>query len=196
MYDEVEMNGSVCVYCSSSDAVPEAYFDAARAFGAALAQRGRALVYGGGNIGLMGTLARSVHEHGGKVIGVIPEALRELELAYKGADELIVTANLRERKAAMESRAEAFVALPGGYGTLEEVVEILTLKQLHYHAKPIVIVNTADFYRPLLTMFEQLYAQKFAKPETRMLYHVADDAADALAYIDDYEPVKTPQKWY
>ena len=190
------MSGSVCVYCSSSDAVPGVYFDAAKAFGAALAKSGRALVYGGGNIGLMGALARSVHEHGGHVIGVIPEALRELELAYKGADELIVTADLRERKAAMESRADAFVALPGGYGTLEEMIEILTLKQLHFHEKPIVIVNTDDFYRPLLAMFEQMYAQHFAKPETRLLYHVAADAAGALDYIEGYSPAKTPQKWY
>lgn len=190
------MNGSVCVYCSSSDAVPGVYFDAARSFGAALAQRGRSLVYGGGKIGLMGVLARAVHEHGGKVVGVIPEALREFELAYEGADELIVTANLRERKAAMESRASAFVALPGGYGTLEETIEILTLKQLHFHTKPIVMVNTAGFYQPLLTLFEQLYAQNFAKAETRHLFHVAEDAAGALDYIDQYAPVASPRKWY
>ncbi|MBX7258751.1 MAG: TIGR00730 family Rossman fold protein [Candidatus Hydrogenedentes bacterium] len=190
------MNGSVCVYCSSSDAVPEVYFEAARSFGAALAQSGRALVYGGGKIGLMGVLARAVHEHGGKVIGVIPEALREMELAYTGADELIITADLRERKAAMESRACAFVALPGGYGTLEEMIEVLTLKQLHFHAKPIVMINTAGFYQPLLSMFEQLYEQRFAKPETRQLYHVAGNAEDALTYINHYTPASTPQKWY
>jgi hypothetical protein len=119
-----------------------------------------------------------------------------MELAYAAADELIITADLRERKATMEARAEAFVALPGGFGTLEEIIEMLTLKQLHFHTKPVVLVNTAEFFSPLVRFFEQFYALHFAKPESRALYYVASDATDALDHIDAYTPPMTPAKWF
>lgn len=190
------MNTRICVYCSSSSAVSAPYFQAARELGADLARRGDTLVYGGGNVGLMGALAEAVHEHGGKVIGVIPEALRDMERAYTAADELIVTENLRDRKAMMESYAEAFVALPGGYGTLEEMLEVLTLKQLRYHEKPLVFLNAAGFYAPLIALFEHMYEQNFAKHHSRRLYHVAETSQAVFEYLDNYEPEPAETKWF
>src|SRR5512134_3823260 len=112
------MPKTICVYCSSSEALDPSYFQAANELGAQMAQQNCALVYGGGRIGLMGALARAVRDHGGKIIGVIPQSLKEKELAYEACDELIITKDLRDRKAIMETRADAFVALPGGFGTL------------------------------------------------------------------------------
>ncbi len=120
------------------------------------------LIYGGGDVGLMGALARSVHRHGGRVVGVIPETLREREgIAYGLADALIVTQTLQERKAVMFARADAFLVLPGGFGTLEEFLEVLTLRQLGYHHKPIVLLNYEGFFDLLLHFFEQLRRQHF-----------------------------------
>jgi uncharacterized protein (TIGR00730 family) len=176
---------SVCVYAASSQAVGPEYVAAADTLGALLAQHRLTLVYGGGKIGLMGALARSVHEHGGRVIGVIPHYLRTVELAYEAADELIVTSGLREREAAMEERADAFVAMPGGFGTLEEVLEVLTLKQLGQHTKPVVFLNTSEFWQPLLQMFERFIAQHFARPESRLLYQVVAEPAEVLTHLQD-----------
>lgn len=186
---------AVCVYCSSSDAVSPLYFQAAEALGAGIAARGCDLVYGGANLGLMGALARAATAAGGRVIGVIPGALRERGLAYEEADELIITRDLRERKAIMEQRADAFVALPGGFGTLEELLEMLTLRQLRMHDKALVLLNVRGFYDPLAALFEQLYRERFAKP-FRDLYHVAPTAEAALAYLDGYTPFLAPAKWF
>jgi len=187
---------TVCVYCSSSNAVAPEYFDAAREVGALLAAKGWRLVYGGGNIGLMGALARAVHEGGGTVIGVIPEALRDLELAYTEADELIVTKDLRERKATMESYADAFVALPGGYGTLEETIEVLTLKQLRFHDKPLVFVNAAGYYSHLRDFFEHMYAHHFAAPASRRLYRFVDRPGEVVDCLEDWDPTAAGTEWF
>jgi len=173
----------LCVYCASSNHVDAVYFEAARALGTLMARERVPLVYGGGKIGLMGEVARAVHAGGGEVIGVIPEALRDRELAYAEADELIVTSDLRERKAIMESRSDAFVALPGGIGTLEEVLEVITLRQLRYHRKPIVFLNTDQFYAPLFALFEHLQNQRFTPPQQEPLYLVADRPEDVLARV-------------
>lgn len=170
----------ICVFCASSNRVDRVYLDAARALGAQMAQRGWALVYGGGSVGLMGVLAEAVHAAGGRVIGIIPQALLDREVGYLQADELIVTQTLRQRKQLMDDRADAFVALPGGFGTLEELVEIITLKQLGYHAKPIVIANIAAYFDPLLVFFERMFAEGFASERYRGLYHVAPDITGAL----------------
>jgi uncharacterized protein (TIGR00730 family) len=187
------MTKAICVYCSSSEAVPTEYFQAAEALGRLIAQRGYALVFGGGEIGLMGALARAASANGGWVVGVIPKAL--VQLAYERADEMIVTKDLRERKAIMEQRADAFVALPGGFGTLEELFEMITLKQLSFHDKPVVLVNTSGFYDPLVGLFEQIYAAGFTKAVYRQLYHVAADPDGALDYVDGYRPIELPKKW-
>ena len=190
------MSQTLCVYCSSSDAVAPIFFEITEELGARLARQGYTLVYGGGRIGLMGTLARAVHQNGGRVIGIIPEFLRSKGLAYEAADELVTTRDLRERKAAMEARADGFVALPGGFGTLEEALEIITLKQLGLHAKPVVIVNTQGFYSPLLELMERIYQERFAKPEFRQLYHFASDISEVFSYIAAYQPVPMVNKWF
>lgn len=190
------MQKTMCVFCSSSDAVAPIFFEAATELGKLMAQRNYALVYGGGRLGLMGALARSVHQNGGKVIGVIPESLRVEGITYEGADELIVTGDLRQRKATMEARADAFVGLPGGFGTLEETLEILTLKQLKLHTKPIVLVNTQGFYEPLLQLFEHIYQERFAKPDYRQLYHMVPDADSVFPYLETYRPVQLDRKWF
>jgi hypothetical protein len=185
---------AICVYCSSSDAVASVYFEAARELGHALAENGHTLIYGGGNRGLMGEVARAVHEAGGRVVGVIPEAL--MAQHYRQADETIVTADMRERKATMESRADAFIGLPGGFGTLEEVLEILTLKQLRYHNKAIVLANIEGYYSHLAAMFEHLYEHRFSKSDYRALYYVTSSIIDALTYIEAYVPTDLPDKLY
>jgi hypothetical protein len=186
---------SICVFCSSSNAVAPRFFAVAEEVGALLARRGLTLVYGGGNVGLMGALAQSAKKHGGRVIGVIPRFMVDKELAYAESDELLVVATMRERKERMESCADAFVALPGGWGTLEEVLEILTLKQLQQHTKPVVFLNIDGFYDPLLRMFDQLVELRFKRPEHKQLYHVAGEPADIFACLDGYEAPKLPEKW-
>ena len=186
---------NICVYCASSSRVAPAFFAAAQKLGELLAQRDYTLVYGGGNVGLMGALARAVHGQGGRVVGVIPEALRAKEVAYLAADELIVTGDLRERKAVMQARADAFIALPGGFGTLEEVFEILTSKQLGFHHAPIVFVNTEKYYQSLFDFFEHIYHRHFAKPEHRELYRLVDSPEAALEYLQQYQPGAVPNKW-
>ncbi|MCL4504673.1 MAG: TIGR00730 family Rossman fold protein [Chloroflexi bacterium] len=189
------MSKSICVYSSSSNAIPQAYYQTAAELGALIAQHNHILVYGGSNVGLMGELARAVHQQRGKVVGVIPESIRARGVAYEQADELIVTRDLRSRKAVMETRSDAFIALPGGFGTLEEVIEVLTLKQLQAHDKPIVFLNQLGFYVRLFDLFEQFYAQQFTKSQYRQLYYDAPDAASALAYIESYQPTLLESKW-
>lgn len=186
---------AVCVYSSSSNAVPREFFAAAEEFGELLARRKVSLVYGGATVGLMGVLAKSVHRHGGHVIGVIPKFMREREIAYEAADELILTDDLRERKAIMESRADAFVALPGGFGTLEEILEILTLRQLQSHQKPVAFLNTGGFFDPLLQMFERLYEHQFTKVEYRHYYHVAAKPGEVLEHFANHKPQSAVSKW-
>lgn len=179
---------NICVYCASSNAIGGDYFALARELGAAMARRGWGLVYGGGSVGMMGELARAVHAAGGSVVGVIPQFLLDREVGYLQADELIVTTTMRERKRLMDERAAAFVALPGGFGTLEELLEILTLRQLGYHDKPIIIVNAGDFFGPLLAQFERGFAQGFTHERYRRLYQVAADLDAALAMLEAGEP--------
>ena len=175
---------NICVYCASSDRVPAAYFAAARALGAGMAQRSWALVYGGGSVGLMGALAEAVRASGGRVVGVIPQALLDREVGFRAADELIITATMRERKQIMDDRADAFVALPGGFGTLEELLEIMTLRQLGYHNKPILIVNLGGYFDPLLAQFERIYAERFTHDRVRGLYAVVDTVEAALEMLE------------
>ena len=189
------MNKTICVYSSSSCAIDKKYFEAAEALGKEIALRGDILLYGAGHVGLMGATAISVHKHGGKVVGIIPKALNQKGIVYEGCDELIITEGMRERKALMDEKSDAFIALPGGYGTLEELLEIITLKQLKYHNKPIVILNLYNFYGNLFNQFELIINERFAKPECSSLYHITDSISGALEYIDSYKPVEIGQKW-
>jgi len=175
---------SVCVYCSSSDAIDDAYPPVATALGRGLAEQGHALIYGGGAVGLMGVLARAAHEAGGHVTGVIPAKLQDREGIAYDADDLVVTDTMRERKRIMYARADAFVALPGGFGTLEEFMEVLTLKQLGYHDRPLLLLNPNGFFDTLLTFFGELREGRFTRASVDDLVRVvpsADAALDALA---------------
>lgn len=187
---------NICAYASSSQVLDACYVAAAAEFGALLARRGHTLVFGAGAIGLMGAMARAARENGGHVVGVIPRKLVLPNIAYESADELVVTETMRERKAVMETRADAFVALPGGIGTLEEVLEVMVLKQLRYHEKPIVFLNTNSFYHGLIEILDRQVEERFAKPSMRALYHVAATPEAVFDILDHYEPPHTEDKWF
>ncbi len=186
----------LAVYCSSSDQIDQAYFDHADALGANMASKNINLVYGGGMRGLMGQVAQSVKKNQGKTIGVVPEALRIEGVVNTIDDELIITPDMHTRKAKMISLADGFIGLAGGFGTLEEMLEVMTLKQLGYHEKPIIFLNTAGYYNHLFTMFEHIYAEDFAKEEYRQLYQICDTAEQATDYLADYKPPSLPDKWF
>ena len=175
---------SICVYCSSSNAIADTYPPVAEALGRGVARRGHELVYGGGAVGLMGVLAHAAHEEGGTVTGVIPSKLQDREGIAYDADELIVTDTMRERKGIMFRRSDAFVVLPGGYGTLEEFMEVLTLKQLGYHNHPIAILNVDGFFDTLLDFFEELRDGRFAREAITDLVHVVPTADEALDRLE------------
>jgi uncharacterized protein (TIGR00730 family) len=186
----------ICVYCSSSDMVAPEYFAVAHELGAEIARRGHTLVYGGTNIGLMGACAQAAQQGGAKIIGIIPSFIADHGLAYDKADELIVTDDMRQRKALMEQRADAFVALPGGFGTLEEMFEVITLKQLRRHNKAIVFLNASGYYEPLAAALEHMYRAQFAKEAYRQMYSFADTVASAIEQVESYRPAELPEKWF
>jgi uncharacterized protein (TIGR00730 family) len=176
---------SVTVYLSSSSDVDAAYHAAANDLGRAIAAAGWSLVYGGNNIGLMGKLADAARAAGGKVIGITPRLMVDEGIADQACDELVVTDNMRIRKGLLEERGDAFIALPGGLGTFEELFEIIVGRILGYHKKPIVLLNIAGYYDPLLAMIEHGIAQKFIRPKARQAYFVANDVAAAIAYLKE-----------
>ena len=186
----------ITTYTSSSWAVDDRYLEAARAYGTALAEHGHELVYGGTAVGAMGVIAESVRSGGGRVTGVIPQLMVDRGLQDDGVDELIVTSTMDARKQEMIARADAFVALPGGFGTLEELLEVLTLKQLGYHRKPIVLLQVDGFWDGLLAFFEQLYAGSFAKEAYRRLYHVTADVDELLEAAARPPEDDLPTKWF
>jgi len=174
---------AVTVYCSSSRHVDGLYCRAAQELGAAIARQNWLLVYGGNLIGCMGVLADAARDAGGKVIGITPQLLIDNGIADEKCDELVVTSGMRERKQLMEQRADAFVTLPGGLGTFEEVFEIIVGRMLGYHSKPIVLLNVNGYYGPLLTMIEHGIEQRFIKPKARDAYFVATDVAQTIEYL-------------
>ncbi len=186
----------VTIYTSSSDAVAERYREAARAVARRLADRGDELIYGGTAVGVMGVLADATRGAGGRVTGVVPQLMVDRGLADGACDDLVVTDGMSGRKQEMITRADAFVALPGGFGTLEELFEVLTLKQLGYHDKPIVLLDLDGFYQPLLAVFEELFATGFAKPEYAQLYRVAPDVDALIAALDAPPAPPLPTKWF
>lgn len=166
----------ITVFCASSNHVDSRFTKVAERMGYQLANRNITLVYGGGDVGLMGIMARAVHANGGRVVGVIPYALRSMEgVAYEVADELIMTDTMRERKAKMYERADAFVALPGGIGTLEEFMEVITLKKLGYHDLPITLVNTDGFYDRLLELFSEMIDSQFLSETEPALFEAVSE---------------------
>jgi uncharacterized protein (TIGR00730 family) len=189
------MIGSVTVFCGSSDAVNPKYFAAAAELGEKIARRGWRLIYGGGSVGLMGVLARAVLDAGGHVTGVIPRALLELGVGETKVSELVVTDGLRDRKAIMDERGDAFVALPGGLGTMEEVLEALTLKQLGYHRKAVAVLDLDGFFDPLWSQFQRGIDEGFIKPEFLDLWYPAPDVDALVRYLEGYEPHRYGLKW-
>ena len=186
----------LCVYCASSDRIDPKYAAAAAELGHEMVRRGWGLVYGGGKTGMMGALARAVKKSGGHVVGIIPEFMKERELAYDEADELVTVVTLRERKLLMETRADAFVALPGGFGTLEEMMEILTLRQLNVVRKPCVFFNQDGFYDDLLRLFERMLEDRFFKPSNMDLFQVAETVPEIFLQIDAAAGVQAEPKWF
>ena len=185
---------SICVYCGSNAGSKPVYTERAIALGTRIAKEGLALVYGGGNVGLMGVVADAVLEAGGEVIGVIPEQLVNWEVAHKGVTRLEVVANMHERKARMFDLADGFVALPGGFGTLDEMFEMLTWRQLGIADKPCAFLDVDGFYAPLLAMMDRMVEERFLHPDQRRdLWH--GDSIDALmAWMRAYEPAQA-SKW-
>lgn len=177
---------AVTVYCSSSKSVERHYFEAAGALGRAIASAGWRLVYGGNAVGMMASLADGARQAGGKVIGITPQLLVDKGIADEKCDELIITDDMRQRKALMEQRGDAFIALPGGIGTLEEVFEIFVARHLGYHAKPIVLLNVANYYAPLLKMLEHGLEQRFIRKGAEQLLFVTDRVEAAIAHLRPY----------
>jgi len=176
---------AICVYCGSSAGTDPAFLEAAQSLGKMLAANGVRLVYGGGSVGLMGALADAVLNHGGVITGVIPEFLTAKERPRRVAQELIVTRDMHERKRTMFDRADAFVALPGGIGTLEEIVEQMTWAQLGRHRKPILFANINGYWDPLLVLIDHMRALKFLQPLPQVDYLVARSSEDILPMLQD-----------
>ena len=174
---------SVCVYCGSSSNVRESHRDAARELGSALAQAGLRLVYGGGQVGLMGLTAEAALAAGGMVTGIIPKFLNRHEIGHTRCTELIVSDNMHDRKYQMAAIADAFVVLPGGFGTLDETFEILTWKQLGLHDKPIVIADIDGYWALLLALMANQFKENYVRPEHRELFRVARDVAKILPIL-------------
>jgi uncharacterized protein (TIGR00730 family) len=190
------MSKLLCVYCASSDRLDPKYYKAATELGERLVAEGWGLVYGGGKTGLMGAVARGTKSAGGRVVGVIPEFMKARELAFDEADELVTVITMRERKLLMETRADAFVTLPGGFGTLEEIMEILTLRQLDVVKKPCVFLNQDGFYDDLLRLFDRMLQDKFFKPSNLELFRVASTVPEIFSQIEIARQAKTESKWF
>lgn len=181
----------VCVFCGSNSGANPAYAEAARALGRLLVKRGLELVYGGGNVGLMGIVAETAMQAGGTVIGIIPESLMRLEVGARHISELHVVGSMHERKAMMAELSDAFIALPGGIGTMEELFEVWTWGQLGLHSKPAAFLDVAGYYDHLHTFLDHMVAEGFLKPRHRQMVAVSSDAARLLDGFAAYRPPGT-----
>jgi uncharacterized protein (TIGR00730 family) len=185
----------LCVFCGSSAGVRPAYAEAARQVGAAIAEQGLGLVYGGGRVGLMGEVAAAVLKHGGHVVGVIPEPLALKEVAHQGVQELLVVPGMHERKALMAARSQAFLTLPGGIGTLEEFFEIWTWAALGLHNKPIGILNVDGYFDPLLELVRHAVAERFVRPNHTELLVVSDNPREIVRRLPRHVPPPPGPLW-
>lgn len=178
---------TVCVFCASSEDLAEEYYKLASDCGKIIGENSLTLVHGGGIIGLMGRISDSALKYGSHVIGVVPELLNKKGIVSDNQHELIVTADMKDRKEWMRNNSDAFIALPGGFGTLEELLEVITLKQLKYHSKPIVVINTNGFFDAILQQFEKFYSEGFANPNYSKLFYVCKSANEAIDYVLNYK---------
>jgi len=179
---------NICVYSSSSNILPEIYYKVAQELGVLMAKSGFNLVYGGGSVGTMYENAKAMKEFGGEVIGIIPEKLHSIGVANTNCDELIITKCMRTRKDKLDKISDAAIALAGGFGTLEELSEMIVQKQLGYNNKAVVILNTHGFYDNLLKFFEEIIEQNFANQSSRELFFVAQTPEEAINYLKNYSP--------
>ena len=180
---------NVCVYASSSNYLEEIFYKQAQELGELLGKNGYNIVYGGSRLGLMYACSNAVKANGGKIFGVMPERLANMGCANpEDCDEFILTKGMRERKAKLDELSDAVVAIAGGYGTLEELSELIVQKQLGYNNKPIVILNTDGFYDNLIMFFESIINRNFANEESRKLYYVAKTPSEVIEYIKSYQP--------
>src|SRR5215472_10733837 len=184
----------ICVFCGSSAGVRPEYRASAEELGAELSHRNIGLVYGGGNVGLMGAVADAVLKAGGEAIGVIPEHLMTREIGHKRLTKLHIVHSMHERKALMADLSDAFIALPGGFGTLEEFFEVLTWSQLGLHAKPCGVVNVLAYYTPLLAMLDHAVEEGFLKGQNRELVLARETPTELLRALEDWRPVPV-EKW-
>ncbi|MFL9871221.1 LOG family protein [Paraburkholderia megapolitana] len=185
---------SVCVYCGSSSGARPLYVEAARAFGRALVEHDLALIYGGGKVGLMGTIADTVMEAGGRAIGVIPELLVSKEIGHRGLTELHVVPDMHHRKKMMANLSDAFVAMPGGVGTLEELFEAYTWAQLGYHQKPVALLNIDGFYDPLIAMLEHTVQEGFMRQTYLDMLQFDSDPTALIDKLQRHQPI-VADKW-
>ena len=187
---------NICVFCSSSNALADVYFHEAEILGTLIGEHGHSLINGGANVGLMEAVTIAAKKSGARTTGIIPELMKGKNLISNHSHEVEITGDMADRKARMRELSDAFIALPGGFGTLEEILEVITLKQLDYHRKPIVFINTGDFFRHLFLQFENSFAEHFSKPEYRNLYHICDHPSEAITYIENYQPGEVINKWF
>ena len=185
---------SICIYCGSSPGNDPAFLQAAREVGTLLAKRGLTLVYGGGNTGLMGAVADAVLAAGGRVVGVIPDHLVQKEVGHNGLTEQHVVATMHERKAKMAAMADGFLALPGGVGTLEEIIEVFVWMQLELHAKPCALLNVNGYYDPLVNFLTHMTESRFLRAEQLSQLIVAREPSEALDRLQSFTPT-TVEKW-
>lgn len=178
---------NICVYGAASDEILDVYTDKGEELGKQIAKHKHNLIFGGGDGGMMGAVAKGVHENGGYITGVVPTFFNVDGILYENCDEMIRPETMRERKQIMEEKAEAFIMTPGGIGTFEEFFEILTLKQLGRHTKPIVILNINDYFSPIIKMLTKAIDQRFMTKTSRKLWFVTNDIDVALQYIEEYE---------
>lgn len=179
---------NICVYTSSSNNLDVKYYTEAKELGKLIAQNGFNLVYGGGNLGMMGQVAQAVKEFGGKVYGVLPEKLYKIGVGDADCDELHITKCMRTRKEKLDQLSDAIIALPGGFGTLEELSEMIVQKQLGYSDKAIVILNIDGFYNNMLRFFDEIIGQNFAADEIKKTYQVAKTSQESIIYLKNYKP--------
>lgn len=182
---------NICVFASSSQNLAPIYYQEAEHLGTLIGKSGRNIVYGGSRLGMMYACAKATKSNGGKIIGVMPEKLCNIVGVGnpEDCDDFFLTSGMRERKAKMDELSDAVIALAGGFGTLEELSEMIVQKQLGYNSKPIVLLNTNDFYSNLNNFFETIIKENFAKPSSRELYYIASNADEAINYLNSYNPV-------
>lgn len=186
---------NICIYASSSENLDKKYYEAAFSLGTELGKKGYDLVFGGGQVGLMGRCAEGFHSEKRKVTSIIPEFLKIPGVYYEASDEYYVTEDLRGRKKIMEELSEGFIALPGGFGTYEELIEVVTLKQLGRHNKPIIVLNFEGFYDKLLDIFNELIEKDFVNEKYADICYFASSVEEAVEYFENYTEIARTPKW-